>query len=310
MKNILFFVVFGCIILSCSPNNVVADQELASDNQSLVDVKITNGVLEFSSKQHLLNVIKEIEKSNNMENWYNNSEFRSLLQRQNKLREADLDHIANTGELGSQADVLFFREDNGELILEKIVEDPRFAAVLNENSFVIVDNVVYHIGEEGVAYISLAENKKILPTFLKNPSMEGATFEKTKAEYFKNVRMASVTDATVGDPYNSNRRIVAEFVRHYSVVYISLVVKMRCQKKNWIGWSNTNCYSMNFSASGVFSEAGVNFPFSGTRSGTNVEEITMFVDEVYNLSLNWVSTSGTGSFKCSSSDPSSTSFSF
>lgn len=310
MRNILFFAALGCFILSCNPDEVVTNQPTAAKTETSQDVKIINGVLQFSSKQHLLNVVQEIEKMENMETWYKGTGFRSLLQRQNELKEADLDRVANSGDLGNLDEVLFFRDDNGELVLSKIVEDPRFAAVLSEKSFVIVEDVVYHIGHKGVAYIPVANRKDVLDRFLENPSMEGASFEKTEAEYFRSARTSATNDNTIIDPYNSKRRIVAEFVRHNSIVYISLVVKVRYQKKNWIGWSGTNCYSMNFSANGVFMEAGVPFPFSGSRSGSNVEEISMFVSEVYNLSLDWVLANGSGSFRGGSGDPSSTSFTF
>ncbi|WP_367914912.1 hypothetical protein [Leadbetterella sp. DM7] len=140
--------------------------------------------------------------------------------------------------------------------------------------------------------------------------MEGASYEKTEAEFIKNGRIGAIQLGVLDDPYNDKRRIVGEFVRHYSVVYISLQVKMRYQKKNWIGWSNTSCYYMYFYAEGLYQKRGDVIPFYGSRSGYNEEEISMFVDELYNLDLTWRYTYGSGQFQGGSGDPSITSFYF
>lgn len=302
----IYFILLAlcCVIFSCSNDEMAVKQPDDVETAGISDVKVVNGVLKFSSKEHLLNVTKQVEKSGDMENWFQGVGFRSLLKRQNELKESDLDIIANTGELGDNEGVLFFHQDEtGDLELRKIIEDPRFAAVLNENSFVIVGNEIYHIGQKGVSYIQFAQDENILNRFLTNPQMEGAIFEKTEAQYFRNARTEGISDNIFDDPNNDNRRIRAEFVRHYSVVYISLVVKVRYQKKNWIGWSGTNCHYMSFEALGAYTKQGSVLYFSGSRSGSNVEEISMFVDEVYNLTMNWIGTYGTGSFKGGSGDP-------
>lgn len=314
MKNFFIVLVLSCIIFSCSDNEMAIKQPDDLSTAGIPDVKMINGILKFASKDHLMNVTKQLGKSSDMENWFHGTGFRSLLKRQNEIKESELDNIANTGELGANKDVLFFRKDEGdELELRKIVEDARFAAVLNDKSFVIVGEEIYHVEQEGVSYIRISEKGAVLNEFLMNPHMQGAQFAKVETKYVQNARMVGIQGEVIQSD-GSNRRYKAGFYSYNAPFYQALVIKMVYQKKNWIGWSGTVSTYMRFNATGTFGFAGgVALPVIAFPTGYNVEEISHFVDEYYgtpDYNLKWFTSNGTAYYYPGGIGPVESSFSF
>ena len=284
----------SAVLFSCNKQESVAPDLATSESPkmelSIKDVEIQDGVLKFASKDHVKKVTREIGIMSNMENWYANFEFSSLLKRQNAITQSEYDQIGKTGEFGKLSDILTFRGKGDDIILDKIVDDPRFAAVLNSKGYVIIVDSAYHIGSTQVASIKIDENKSNLLNFLNNINIEDVKFNKIINE--------SLTTARLQDYQRTDgkRRIIAEFKKHNAGVYNSLVVRLRYLKKNWIGWSGTEAASLSFSASGTYWKGMDNdIPFSGSASGTNVEEVTYFVDEAY-LFMGWGGASGNASW--------------
>lgn len=286
MKKLLLFGLMACAILSCKEKVGILVPMEDTSKLTAKDVTMENGVLRFASKEHLKNVAKEIGNFKDMENWYSNPEFTSLFKRQKAITGSEYDRIGETGNLGELSDVLVVRGTGDDKILEKIVEDPRFAAVLNSKGYVIVADSAYHIGAEEVASMHLNKDNSNLLRFLDNTRIPGVTFTKIFNEALKNAR-------TQFQRTDGNRRIIAEFKTHNAGVYYSLMVKLRYLKKNWIGtWSGTAAQSLSFTASGTYWEGLTSgIPFSTSQSGSNVEEISYFVDEEY-LWMGWGTSTG------------------
>lgn len=312
----IYFILLAlcCVIFSCSNDEMAVKQPDDVGTAGISDVKVVNGILKFVSKEHLMNVTKQLGKNEDRENWFKEGNFYSLLKRQNGIKERNLDNIADTGELGSHKDVLFFREDEeGETELRKIVEDARFAAVLNEKSFVIVGDTIYHIEQKGVSYIRMPEKEDALSRFLENPRMEGATFVKTETKYIQNARLSGAQGEIIHAD-GSKRRYKAGFYSYNAPMYQALVIKMVYQKKNWIGWSGTASNYMRFEAYGTFGfTSGIPLTMAAFESGYNVEEISHFVDEYYgtpDYNLTWFTRDGTAYYWPGGIGPVENSFAF
>jgi hypothetical protein len=287
MKKLLLLSVCSLLIFSCTEKNPVMSPADVQENQKTSkDVEIIEGVLKFSSKDHLSNVIKEIGKRKDMTNWYENERFTPLLKRQLDITEQQYDEISNTGEFGGLKDILTFTGSGNETRLEKIVQDPRFAAVLNSGSYVIVADMAYHIGAKQVSQLRVANDAKLVSEFLKNSNMKGVSYVDVVNEELKSARVQNETFEF------GKRRFHCEFKRHFAVVYQSLVVRVRYEKKNVIGWSPTDCNSMSLTASGTYTQGSFVIPFSGSASGTWVDQIDYFVDESVGVNSDWLT--GTG----------------
>lgn len=258
-----------------------------SNAKTINDIELVEGVLKFDSRNHLNSVIKDISKQTDLTNWYQKNGFTSLLKRQAAITKEQYDEIANTGEFGILKDVLTFTGSGNEMRLEKIVEDTRFAAVLNARSYVIVGDTAYHIGAQQVSQLRVADDDKLVSAFLKNPDMKGVSYVGIVNKSMKSERIQNETYEF------GKRRFHCEFKRHFAAVYQSLVVRVRYEKKNLIGWSPTDCNSMSFSASGTYTQGSAVIPFSGSASGTWVDQISYFVDESVGVNTNWLT--GTGS---------------
>lgn len=276
---------FIFLIASCKEKDTTPPQPLEVKTNK--DVELVDGVLKFSSRDHLNRVVKEITNKDDMSNWYSDNGFTSLLKRQKSITAAQYDEIGKTGEFGSLADLLVFRGNGENKILEKIVDDPRFAAVLSSKGYVIVSDTIYQIGIDKVASIKMNGDKSILTKFLKNVDFQGVSFTKIVNEPVKNARIQDDFQDTYG-----KRRIIAEFKHHNAGIYHSLVVRVRYLKKNWVGWSGTEAPYLSFTASGTYwTGYSNNIPFQGSRSGRDVEEVSMFVDEAYHL-MGWGRSTG------------------
>lgn len=281
------------VFFSCNKQETI-DPDLTSKqslktNLTIKEVEIQEGVLKFASKEHLKNVTQELGTIIIMVNWFPN--FTSLLNKQESISAADYDKIGETGDFGKLADILVFRGNGDDKILEKIVEDPRLAAVLNSKGYVIVGDSAYQIGVSEVASIKLNDNKSTLVNFLNSTKMDGVNYNQIINESFKNARVQDYQRT------DGNRRIIAEFKKHNAGVYYSLVVKLRYLKKNWVGWSGTEAESLSFSSSGTYwrgMDSGL--AFSGSASGSNVAEVTYFVDEAF-LFMGWENAIGNASWQ-------------
>ncbi|MEO6287996.1 MAG: hypothetical protein ABIO93_31665, partial [Dyadobacter sp.] len=183
MKKLLLLVAGGLFFLSCDDNqSKVAPSISAESKASIKDVELADGVLKFSSRAHLNNVVKEITDFKEMYKWYSKPGFTSLLERQNSITGAQYDEIAKTGEFGKLSDLLVFRGTGENKILEKIVDDPRLAAVLNSKGYIIVSDTAYHIGVDVASAIKINGDKSILKEFLQNQNLQGAKFTKVVNE--------------------------------------------------------------------------------------------------------------------------------
>ncbi len=294
MKKLFLFPVFMCILVACSPNEDRIDVKPDTTVKSVDDVEVQDGVLKFESRDHLKNVISELTSRQDMINWYSGGDFKSLLQRQESISEEMRDHVANTGEFGDLQEVLFFREENQELILEKIVEDARLAAVLNSKGFVIVADTIYHIGKDAITSASFSGNSHVFKKFTEEPNLSSWSSTPFIREYSSAInKNAKISDLQI--EYHPSgmvrRRFMLEFIHNNIGIYQSLLVKIRHQKKNWIGWSGANANYISFDAYGDY---WVNFPsdrrhFSTSKSANNVEELSHFIREEYGISLGWLS---------------------
>jgi hypothetical protein len=289
MKKLLLLLVGGVFFLSCGDKEgKISPSPDAERAGSINDVELVDGVLKFSSKTHLNSVVREIANQKDMANWYTGSGFTSLLKRQNAITTAQYDKIAETGEFGELSDLAIFRGSGENKILEKIVDDPRLAAILNAKGYIIVSDTAYHIGAETASAIKIGQDYGILKEFLTNYNMAGVKYSKVINEQLGNARVQDYQNT------DGNRRIIGEFKRHLAPFYSSLVVKVSYKKKNVIGWSGTAADHLSFTTSGTYEKNEAGFisrsPFSGSRSGNNVEEISMFVVEVYGpAGLSWLS---------------------
>lgn len=289
MKKLLLFGLMVCAILSCKEKEEVLVPDKATSKLTAKDVTIENGVLRFESPEHLKNVINEIADEKRMEDWHPDPGFVSLLKRQKSISQEQYDQIGETGEFGELSDLLVFRGTGENKILEKIVDDPRLAAVLNSNGYITVSDTAYHIGHDIASAIKIGGDKNILKEFLQNYNLQGAKFTKVVNEQISNARVQDYQNT------DGNRRIIGEFKRHLAPFYSSLVIKVTYKKKNWIGWSDTPADHLSFTASGTYetNHFGVinRYPYSGSRSGNNVEEVNMFVGEVDGgASMSWYGT--------------------
>jgi hypothetical protein len=261
------------------------------------DVKLEEGVLRFSSKDHLQNVIGELSKATDIVHWFPNTAFISLLQLQESITESDYDRIGETGELGEMENVLTFRGVGENKSLNKIIEDSRFAAVLNSSGFVIVADTAYKIEENQVLLLPLNSKNKLSDFLLNKESTEvihkPIEVVLTTSNGLKNARLQDFTHEY--DPAGGvKRRFIAEFIHTNTVVYHSLVVKIKHQKKNWVGWSASTAPRISFTASGTFWQGTYyqQFPFNGARDANNVDEQSYFVTESYGAASDWVYTAG------------------
>lgn len=289
MKNNLLFLFVLLVLASCK-NEVDVAPDVDGLSHHTAAVKVVEGILKFENKQHLKSVVKSIDKTDDPTTW--KPGFASLLKRQLNIPATEIDQIGATGKLGNHSDVFYFRVSEADTVLTKIIDDPMLASVLNENSQVIIGDTVYAFGLDKVYFSHVAN----LQSFKEKPTA-GSDYMESKREYtttvFSDKNLARIADNTIEYEKN-NRRFVAEFVRHNSGVYQSLVVKVRSQKKNWIGWSGTSAPMLSFNASGTYYvlDYFYQYPFSGSRVGYNTEEVSMFVDEAYNLSIDWITKVG------------------
>ena len=233
MKRLSLFLLSSLFLASCNEKDTVTPQTV--EVKTSTDVKLLNGVLSFSSQQHLKDVVKEISIKKQKESWYSNPGFVSLLKRQKSISTQEYDEIGQTGEFGKLSDVLTFKGDGDDKILGKIVENSDLSAVLNSKSYVIVSDTIYHIASNQVTSIHVGENLSNLSNFLKDPNMPGVRTVKIERIPSNNARIQGDFQHTVG-----NRRIHAsnEIVGYgpvgaYREVYVEYL------KKNWIGWSRT-----------------------------------------------------------------------
>ncbi|WP_031529214.1 hypothetical protein [Dyadobacter crusticola] len=288
MKKLLLLLCGGVFFLSCdNKEGRINPSTDAERSASVIDVELVDGVLKFSSQAHLKNVIKEIADQKDMTNWYPKSGFTSLLKKQSVITTAQYDKIAETGDFGELSDLLVFRGSGENKILEKIVDDPRLAAVLNDKGYIIVSDIAYHLGVDKASAIKVGRDYGILKEFLANRNMPGVKHTKIINEQIENARVQDYQNT------DGNRRIIGEFKRHVAPFYSSLVVKVSYKKKNVIGWSGTAADHLSLTTSGTYekNESGFisRFPFSGSRSENNVEEISVFVSEVYGTAgLSWL----------------------
>nr|WP_295934321.1 hypothetical protein [uncultured Dyadobacter sp.] len=79
-----------------------------------------------------------------------------------KTCPASFEIIAETGEFGELSDLAIFRGSDENKILEKIVDDPRLAAILNARGYIIVSDTAYHIGAETASAIKIGQDYGIL----------------------------------------------------------------------------------------------------------------------------------------------------
>lgn len=265
------------------------------ENYNIEDIELTNGILKFKSKNHLKNVIDELVAKDNFTQFVQG--FESLYDRQQSITSEEYDQIGESGNFGELSDVLYLREENEDKVITKIVDDARLAAVLNNKNYLIVADTAYYIGLDKVNYINIANNNDLLLEFIKNPHMDGSLSQPHIREFNQN----SVTNGKVLDrtweytsPGLAKRRFVAEFVHHNAVVYQSLTVKVRHQKKQTIGWNSDPAPLIKFTATGHHWEAvyAAQFYFHGSRSAANVEEQSMFITEAYNLPIGWAVVAG------------------
>ncbi|KQS33926.1 hypothetical protein [Dyadobacter sp. Leaf189] len=288
MKKLLLLLCGGVFFLSCdSKEGRINPSTDAGQTSSVSDVELVDGVLKFSSRAHLSNVVKDIADQKDMTNWYTKPGFTSLLKRQSVITTAQYDKIAETGEFGELSDLLVFRGSGENQILEKIVDDPRLAAVLNDKGYIMISDTAYHLGIDKASAIKVGRDSGVLKEFLANHNMPGVKYTKIINEQLENARVQDYQNT------DGNRRIIGEFKRHVAPFYSSLVVKVSYKKKNVIGWSGTAANHLSFTTSGTYekNEAGFisRFPFSGSVSENNVEEISLFVSEVYGpAGLSWL----------------------
>jgi len=268
MKKLLLFSMMVFAISSCSEKEQSLDPVVDSAKLTAKDVTIENGVLRFASKEHLKNVTSEISNIKEMENWYSNPEFTSLLKRQKNISREEYDKIGETGEFRELSDVLTFRGEGDDKILGKIVESSGFSAVLNSKSYVIVADSAYHIGATKVTSIHIGEDFNKLSSFLKNRNIPGAHTVEIGRVSLNNARIQSDFRNTKG-----NRRIYAsnEIISFGALGYVRDVY-IEYLKKNWIGWSRTQAPYLSFTLTGSSA------PFGGQQytyqdGGSNIEVI-------------------------------------
>jgi hypothetical protein len=290
MKKLFIFCLGIFAIVSCKEKETMIPETLKAN--TINNVELVEGVLKFSSQDHLNKVVKGITDVKDMSAWYSKPGFISLFNRQESITQAQIDKIGSTGEIGTLSDILVFNGEGENKSLDKIVEDPRFAAILNSKGYVIVADTAYHIGAKRASQINISNDKSTLAQFLQNSDMKGVSYTNVVNEQIGNAR---IMDTTV--PYGDKRRMIGEFKKHFAAVYQSLVVRVKYQKKNTFGWSECTTTYISFTASGTFSQGSLSgIPFSGSRSANNVDEQSMFVTEsAGGVNSNWDTTFGTAS---------------
>lgn len=273
MKRLSLFLLSTLFFASCNEKETVKPQ--TQEVKTTKDVKLVEGVLSFSSQDHLKNVIREISVSKEMESWYSNPDFVSLFKRQKSISLKEYDKIGETGDFGKLSDVLTFRGEGEDKILGKIVEHSGLSAVLNSKSYVIVSDTVYHISANHVTSIHIGENLRNLSSFLKNPNMPGARTVKIEKISLNNARTTSDFRHTVGDRriYASNEIIGYGGLGDYRKCYVEYL------KKNWIGWSRTAAPYLSITVTAWSA------PYGGTQyppykvEGWNTEYVEVLTQE-------------------------------
>lgn len=243
MKQICLFILTVFAISSCSEKEQQSPEPVVDSSKlTAKDVTLVNGVLRFGSQKHFQNVINEISTKKEMESWYSNPAFVSLLKRQKTISNAEYDKIGETGEFGDLSDVLTFRGEGDDKILGEIVQPAVLSAVLNSKSYVIVGDSAYHIGINQVTSIHLDENLNNLSGFLDNTKMPGAQMVDIKRVSLNNARVQGSFRRTVDKRrlYASNEIISFGGMGSYREIYIEYL------KKNWIGWSRTEAPYLSF----------------------------------------------------------------
>ncbi|MPR35334.1 hypothetical protein [Salmonirosea aquatica] len=272
MKKLFLFITCVFLIASCKEKDLMNPQTL--EIKTIKDVKLVDGVLSFSSRQHLKDVIQEISASKEMENWYSNPEFTSLLKRQRSITQSEYDKIGKTGELGELGDVLTFKGEGDNKILGKIIKIPELSAVLNSKSYVIVSDSAYHIGTNEVTSIHIGEDLDKLSSFLKDPYIQGAHRVEIGRITLKNARIQSDFRQTRGDRriYGSNEIISFGGVGSYRQLYVEYL------KKNWIGWSPTEAPRLSFTITATTQPYGGQYLYHKVEAW-NVEGIGFTLQE-------------------------------
>lgn len=272
----------------------------AASELSIDDVLIQEGVLKFQDKAHLKNVAQNIDDAERFSVFEGKFGFNSLLARQKSVTEADIEIIAKTKNIGELSDLLVFRGEDDNVSLEPIVGDKRFAALLDENSIVILGDTAYRVGFTDLSAIEISTNPKRLEEFKKNPNMAGATHTKIIRERINmpNARTDRTNGMVVTPMYKQGGkwfRFSAKFDRNYSIIYTSLSIKVTHERRNFFIWSLYGTTQVGFvngtAAYWIGTQSNI-FSWSGSLVNYGVSEAYVFVDELITsdplVTMDWV----------------------